>query len=75
VSRDEYLRRAAAITQAWNLRYADRIETAYPAGSHPHDGVNSDYAQHHAIMSAPPEYDDILNEKLLALTLEYQAGR
>lgn len=72
MTRDEYLRRAGEINQAWEIRYSDRIDTAYPAGSDPHGSEPTDYPNHHAAMSAPAHYEDLLMEKLSALTREYQ---
>lgn len=74
MTRDEYLRRAAEINRAWEIRYADRIETAYPAGSDPHGDQPTDYPNHHAAVSAPPEFEDLLMEQLAELTREYQAS-
>lgn len=75
MTRDEYLRRAGEITREWNIRYADRILSAYPAFSDPHGGPDgeSDYAQHHALMSATDDYADILDEQLAALTAQYHS--
>lgn len=72
MTREEYLQRAAALHTEWSLRYADRIP-ADPGVSDPHDG-ESDLAEHHHDVSAPSAYDDILNEKLTALTEQYQAA-
>ena len=75
MTKKEYLRRAAQIWQEWSNRYAERIE-ADPRDSNPHDpGGDSDYALHHDVVSAPAHFDDLLNEKLAALTAEYRGGR
>ena len=72
MTRDEYLRRAAEINNKWEQRYSDRIPTAYPAGSNPTGSEPTDYPNHHAAVSAPPEFEDLLMDKLAALTKEYQ---
>ena len=66
-----YMKRMREITAAWSKRYAERIPNEYPAGSQPHDGEESDYGQFHAQYGAPPEYLDILEDKLAALDAEW----
>jgi|SoiMetStandDraft_5_1073268.scaffolds.fasta_scaffold603465_1 hypothetical protein len=74
MNRQEYLDTAQKLHTEWNLRYADRIEPAEGA-SDPHAGPggDSDFAEHHADVSAPPHYADLLDEKLQALTAQYQS--
>jgi hypothetical protein len=74
VNRQEYLRRAAEIHTAWSARYADRIEPATGASSPHEPGGESDFAEHHHDVSAPPHFADLLDEQLQALTQEYQAS-
>lgn len=73
MDRWEMQRRLREATIAWNKRYADQIPTAYPAGSQPHDGQESDYAEHHALMSAEDHYLGILEDKHAAILAEYNA--
>lgn len=69
----ELNRRLRAATIEWNKRYADRIPTAYPAGSQPHNGVDTDYAEHHAVMSAPDYFLSLLEEEHARILAEYNA--
>lgn len=70
----EYMRRMREITMRWSKRYADAIPNEYPAGSEPHDGQTSDYAEHHATFGAPPHYLDLLEERLAELDKEWAAS-
>lgn len=51
-------------------RVADRVSVDL-SDSHPH-GDRSDYNEHHADVSAPPQVDDQLNRRLAALIERYQ---
>lgn len=73
MDRWELNRRLREATIAWNKRYASQIPTAYPAGSQPHDGQGTDYAEHHAIVSAGDEHLSLLEEKHDAILAEYNA--
>jgi hypothetical protein len=71
MNRQEFLAAAAAIQKEFLDRYADDIplDPAYVKTDGP-----SDYNEHHATVSAPPELEDEYNARLVALIKEYQAG-
>lgn len=69
----EYRQRVREATAKWNKRYAGRVPNEYPAGSAPHDGHETDYAEHHALVSYPEQYAYLLDEELEAITTEYLA--
>lgn len=72
MTREEFLARAAALHTEWNKRYADSIEpdrSVVPEGE-----GQDDFAQHHADVSAPSAYADLLDEKMDALIREYHAS-
>ena len=66
MNRQQMLKEAARLHAEWSDRHADDVP-ARPSDSQPHDGENSDYAEHHADRSAPPQVDDELNRRLAAL--------
>ena len=74
MTRDEYLRRAAALHTEWSLRYADRIPADMGAAEPHHDNGENDLPEHHHDVSAPSAFEDILMEKLDKLTQEYQGS-
>jgi hypothetical protein len=67
----EFLDAAAAITHEFLDRHADDIplDPDYVKTDGP-----SDYNEHHALVSAPPELENEYNARLVALIKEYQAG-
>lgn len=64
--RAQMLAAAGAAHAAWLDEHADDVE-AVPADSNPHDGEESDYAEHHADRSAPAAVDDLLSSQLVTL--------
>lgn len=64
--RAQMLAAAGAAHAAWLDEHADDVE-AVPADSDPHDGEDSDYAEHHADRSAPAAVDDLLSAQLVKL--------
>jgi hypothetical protein len=68
----EFLAAVAAIHNEFLDRYADDIPLD-PAYAKKTDGP-SDYNEHHATVSAPPDLEDEYNARLVALIKEYQAG-
>jgi hypothetical protein len=71
MNRQEFLAAAAAIHKEFLDRYADDIplDPAYVKTDGP-----SDYNEHHATVSAPPELEDEYNARVVALIKEHQAG-
>jgi hypothetical protein len=65
----EFLAAVAAIHNEFLDRYADDIplDPAYVKTDGP-----SDYNEHHATVSAPPDLEDEYNARLVALIKEYQ---
>lgn len=66
MNRREMLNRAAQLHRDWSEQHADLVP-AHPQDSRPHNGRDSDYAEHHADRSAPASVDDELNRQLAAL--------
>ncbi|MGR6320686.1 hypothetical protein Q2K19_22375 [Micromonospora soli] len=58
-----------------HYKHIDRIAEDVPLNaehSNPHDGMNSDYNEHHATVSATPEQEDEHNQKIMDLIEEYR---
>lgn len=75
MNRRQMLAAAAAAHHAWLDKHAEAVP-AVPEHSRPHDGdpASSDYAEHHADRSAPPDVDDLLSEQLAALLADDPPG-
>lgn len=71
MSRQWVLDQAARLHREAMLRYADQVPVNL-ADSHPHDGQRSDYNEHHADVSAPPELEDSLNQALVDLVTQWR---
>lgn len=64
--RAQLLAAAGAAHATWLDEHADEVE-AVEGDSNPHDGEDSDYAEHHADRSAPAAVDDLLSAQLVKL--------
>lgn len=67
---EEMMAEAARLHAEHMDRIADRVPVDL-SDSHPHNGRDSDYNEHHADVSAPPPVDDQLNRRLVALIERY----
>lgn len=66
MTRDEAMRRISALHQRWSLKYGDQVPYE-SADRPPYSGEIKDYPVWQADRSAPPEIDDPLNEKIIAI--------
>lgn len=73
MTRAEMQRRVFEASARWNEQNADNIPNRYPDGYSPHNGIDTDIAEHHAIMSATPAESASLDDEIEAIMAEYQS--
>lgn len=73
MTRLQMLAKVNEATTRWNIENADQIPNRYPDGFEPHDGQETDIAEHHAIMSATPDEIGSLEDEIDAIMAEYQS--
>lgn len=73
MTRIEYLNAVREATARWNAANADRIPNRFPEGYQPHDGQETDIAEHHALISATPDEIGSLEDELDQITAAYQS--
>jgi hypothetical protein len=66
VNRQQTVEEIGRLHRAWSIRYGDRVPYN-PDHENPHNGVDTDLAIWNADRSAPAEWDDQLNQQIVAI--------
>lgn len=72
MTRAQMLEQIRRINAQWHEKYADAIPNRFPGGYRPHDG-QTDAAEHHALISAPPRLEEELQRQIDAVIAQYQS--